>query len=648
MNSVTRYDPEGNPLPEEVYEDGVRVGIRTVDGIRISASPEDVEALREADDELAMKRIESLREVTMRARARDMTVLLEDAEVHPDLHVDSLSQLTFQERKLIQYALQGGDSVNLPYSVQSISKCSEMKGHKKHAIEVAMSRAAARLYNRGLATVGKRDDGLVWVSVSRERLLEAIRSDIRSSGPPGAPDFNLMKVPCEIQTTAEERPKRDPLAMPKRCSSHRLQAIRLLTGVRTLSKADKAEINYRFEVYSDEVNQKIIALLDGNTGEVIGSEYSTRFNDLGKAARNLNKFDYALDSSLKQHYKAVFLTLTTDPNLTDEERARNKEISRGSLLSKLADPMLPKKARASLEKALMKVEGPDYEISELEARVASGTLQGAELQAVKARLSKLIADREEAKALRLQLEDPRVGVRTKERVVQALKRMNRWTYTHDEEGFDNLWEANRSFSPAWNRFMSYLKKKNGDRRPQYLAAFEFTESGLLHIHALIFLEYLLPNNEISLEWRRCGQGEISYVYALRNVLNRQTGKREWRWNSHSRPDDAKGMSGGDYLKKYIKKCALALMDSYTSPADTHSMYWALNKRMHTCSRSLMEGFEGARVDVGEEEPESAYRLFRIMSSEEAEDGGVDRMVYHRVRPKWQNPQESPPDEGVGA
>ena len=385
-------------------------------------------------------------------------------------------------------------------------------------------------------------------------------------------------------------------------------------------------------------------MLDARSGEVIGSEYSTRFNDLAKAARNLNRFDYALAKSLRDHYRAVFLTLTTDPNLTDGEREVVRARSRRSIIAKLSNPALPDHARASLQKALYKVEGPDYEIADLEARVASGTLKAGDMQAMTSRIEKLKRDREEAERLKAQLEDPSVGVRTKERIVQSLKRMGRWEYRHDPDGFQNLWEADRSFSPAWNRFMSYLKKKNNGKRPQYLAAFEFTESGLLHIHVLIFLEYLLPNDQISLEWRRCGQGEITYIYALKNVINPQTKQREWRWNSHSRPTDAKGMSGGDYLKKYIKKCALALMDSYTSPADTHSMYWALNKRMHTCSRSLMEGYEeGVRVKAGEDEKkgETAFSLFRILTPDEAEDV-VDRMVYHRIRPGWQDP-EDPPD-----
>ena len=635
-------------MTSDIYDsEGNRIGVMTVTGPIFSMSPEDLEAVGEVSEATETARVEELRKASREGREQRMARLLDIAEVHPSMMVDRLDQLTFEERKLIQYALQGGDSVNLPYAVSNVLKTREKQGHKRHAVEVALDRASRRLYNRGLATVQKKDDGLVWVTVSRERLLDALRRELTSSRPPGEQDFNLMKVPTK---TLPGKVSRDPLAMPKRCSSQRLQACRLLTGIRTLERADKAEINYLFEVYSDETNQKIIALLDARSGEVIGSEYSTRFNDLAKAARNLNRFDYALAKSLRDHYKAVFLTLTTDPNLTDAERAANRERSRRSIMAKLSNPALPQHVRASLQKALYKVEGPDYEIADLEARVASGTLKAGDMQAMTNRIEKLKRDREEAERLKVQLEDPSVGIRTKERIVQSLKRMGRWEYRYDPDGFQNLWEADRSFSPAWNRFMSYLKKKNNGKRPQYLAAFEFTESGLLHIHVLIFLEYLLPNDQISLEWRRCGQGEITYIYALKNVFNPQTKQREWRWNSHSRPTDAKGMSGGDYLKKYIKKCALALMDSYTSPADTHSMYWALNKRMHTCSRSLMEGYEeGTRVKIGEDEKkdETAFSLFKILTPDEAEDV-VDRMVYHRIRPGWQNPEDPPDPQEVMA
>jgi hypothetical protein len=561
------------------------------------------------------------------------------AEVSPSQQIDRLDQLTFIERKIMQYALQNGDSVNLPYAVSNLMKMKQHKGSTKHAVEVSASRAAQRLYTRGLATVQKCDDGLVWVTVSRPRILAAIRADIQNSEPPAAPDFNLMKVPCEIPTfpfsgdaglpledspeTKPKRTRRDPMAMPRRCSGHRLRSCRLLTGVKTLARPDKVSINYDFELYTEEVNDKILTLLEVKTGEVIGSEYSTRFNDIGKAAASLNKFDYALEQSLQRHYKAVFLTLTTDPNLTDEERAANRARAIADVRGKLASSHLQPAHRASLTRTLYRLEGPDYEIAELEAQTASGTLCKADLKLLELRLSKLRADRDMAVNLRAQLEDPKTGIRTRERIVQSLKRLGRWEYKHDPNGFASLWEANRTFAPSWNKFLSYLTKINHGQRPEYLASFEYTESGLMHVHALLFVDFLLPNDDISREWKRVGQGEISYIYALKNVQvpGKDKSHREWRWNARSRPSDAKTMSGGDYLKKYVRKCMLALLDDFRSPSDIQSLYWAFNKRMYTCSQVLTPSPEDLKA-MGTHEAEApkatSYVFYRMVSESEAE------------------------------
>jgi alpha-acetolactate decarboxylase len=98
------------------------------------------------------------------------------------------------------------------------------------------------------------------------------------------------------------------------------------------------------------------------------------------------------------------------------------------------------------------------------------------------------------------------------------------------------------------------------------------------------------------------------------------------------------MSGGDYLKKYVKKCLLAMMDRYTSPSEIQSLYWVFNKRMYTNSRSLdtKEDSKGENVD----ESESDFIFLKVYTSDEAEEM-VDRMVYHRSRPEWQ--RLDPPD-----
>ena len=112
-----------------------------------------------------------------------------------------------------------------------------------------------------------------------------------------------------------------------------------------LSEEDHGEIDWRFLRYLDGTEQKIIALLDPSTGDTIGAEYSTRFNDLAKAARNLKRFDFALDKSFEENSRAVFLTLTTDPNLTDAERAEIKAAKVRKLEAQLSSPTLSGKRR---------------------------------------------------------------------------------------------------------------------------------------------------------------------------------------------------------------------------------------------------------------------------------------------------------------
>lgn len=628
---------------DDIYDgDGNRIGIMTPGGPIYALDPADAQLLAEANDRAAAAKAARYKEKDKKRRKQQMAELLEEAEVNPALVPRCLNDISIEERWLIALAFtkNKGRSVSLAYAVTILHKRRELCILTPGAVEKRIHSAARRLYNRGLATIEIGEDGLKWLLVSEERVRAVIHREASQKASERPPTFNLIKVPCEIPTIEKKRPKTDHLAMPKRCSAERSRACKLLSGMRMLSRPDKVEINYLFEVYNESVNEKIIALLDIKKDEVIGSEYSTRFNDLAKAARSLNKFDACLETSLREHYKAVFLTLTTDPNLTDEDRAAAKAARIEEALYKLSLPNLSDKSRKYWQKRLYRLRGPDYEIQDLQERLSAGEYSPDQALGVRNRIALLQAQGEEAAKLYAALDDPAVGVRTKERMETALKKMGRWEYKYDPNGFKTIWEANRSFSQAWNKFLSYLTKRDNGVRPRYIASYEYTDSGLMHVHALIFVDTLPSNEEISQEWRRCGQGEISYVYGLRNIKRRDGQGREWRWNSQSRPSDAKTMSGGDYLKKYVKKCLLALMDSYTSPSDIQSLYWAFNKRMYTNSRSLVpEGTpEGEEIAL-EDNPD--FIFLKVCSSDEAEDC-VDRMVYHRIRPGWED--KEPPDE----
>ena len=162
------------------------------------------------------------------------------------------------------------------------------------------------------------------------------------------------------------------------------------------------------------------------------------------------------------------------------------------------------------------------------------------------------------------------------------------TLTTDPSRFSNLYEANRAFSSSFNRFMTRLRNhfKRRGQRLHYLAVYEFTKSGLMHAHIIIFgVDYLLPVRVISEWWREAGQGRVVYVYRLRNDNGR------WVW-ARRRPRDVRaGEGAGDYLKKYLRK-ALRVVDADVDTMGVGellslAMYWVTNKRFFTYSRSLL-------------------------------------------------------------
>lgn len=164
------------------------------------------------------------------------------------------------------------------------------------------------------------------------------------------------------------------------------------------------------------------------------------------------------------------------------------------------------------------------------------------------------------------------------------KRAVHLVLTTDPKRFKNIYEANRHFSKAFNRFMSYLTKLKRERLP-YLAAYEFTKSGLLHCHLIIFgVNYLIHKKQITLEWERCGQGSYNWIYALKNDNGRWVYARQ-------KPEDLKdGETAEDYVKKYLIKA------QYNESAA--ALYWAFNKRFFTYSRKLRTLIDKKRQPTG--------------------------------------------------
>ena len=145
--------------------------------------------------------------------------------------------------------------------------------------------------------------------------------------------------------------------------------------------------------------------------------------------------------------------------------------------------------------------------------------------------------------------------------------------TTDPSRHKSLWHANRHFNIALNRFFSFLKKRLG-YRPDYIAVYEFTKSGLLHAHILIFgISYLISHKQITKEWEKCGQGSYNYIYSLKKTKN------GWQY-ARQRPTDASPkQTADDYLKKYLKKAQYSEHLLF--------LYWVFNKRFYTTSRNLL-------------------------------------------------------------
>lgn len=179
------------------------------------------------------------------------------------------------------------------------------------------------------------------------------------------------------------------------------------------------------------------------------------------------------------------------------------------------------------------------------------------------------------------------------------------TLTTDPKIHKSLWHSTRHIGVALNKFFSYLNSrfyknhpgyknikkamKQGlishqkgkqelarirkETRPVYVACYEFTETGLCHVHILIFgKSFLMPKDDITKEWQRCQQGTVNWIYRIRKT------PKGWQWHRKKPPGCKKTKTADQYLAKYLKK---ALFDT-----SSLFMYFTTNKRFYTYSRVL--------------------------------------------------------------
>jgi hypothetical protein len=307
--------------------------------------------------------------------------------------------------------------------------------HKESSLYMKLYRIAHTYHNFWTLT---KQSGLIWLKP--ERAL-----------------FDLISARVKLKNC-----KTEWNSIPKKLTPYRLQSILFTKNIKMQNEESSSFINERYQEYLGMANDKVLFFekrkFDQFTKSTMWMKYKTRFNDPRIPRILLDRFDSCIQNSIVNYKRAVFLTLTTAPDM-----------------------------------------------------------------------------------------------------------------------FSNLWDANRHFQIAWNKFMSFLAGKYGSR-PKYIAAFEFTKkTGLLHCHAIIFGRgWLLEKDEITKKWMKYGQGMINHIYSLQN------NNGSWHWLK-DKPKDHDNKSADDYLKKYIKKAIYGNTDFQN--------YWIYNKRFYTNSYSLFPSTE---------------------------------------------------------
>ncbi len=146
------------------------------------------------------------------------------------------------------------------------------------------------------------------------------------------------------------------------------------------------------------------------------------------------------------------------------------------------------------------------------------------------------------------------------------------TLTTDPKRFKSLWHGWKHFQIAWNRFMSFIQRRLG-YRPPYIIVNEFTKTGLLHAHVIIFgVSYLIGKYHLSEIWERHGQGSITWIYKIKKT------RKGWVWARRRPPNASRKTTVEAYLMKYLKK---AFYESHQL-----MLYWCSGKRFFSYSRSL--------------------------------------------------------------
>jgi hypothetical protein len=171
------------------------------------------------------------------------------------------------------------------------------------------------------------------------------------------------------------------------------------------------------------------------------------------------------------------------------------------------------------------------------------------------------------------------------------------TLTTDSKRFDGLDAALSNLYESKSRLLSWLATDYQlGSRPSNLSVLEFTESGLPHVHLVLFgLNWAVPQSSLAAKWDDYGQGSVVDIRSAR--------RRGDDWLLHN--DDGGTATLRDYLGKAIsglETVAQADAGDVRDAAESgdvslwrQALYWATERQYYSCSPSLKPDTDDNRL-----------------------------------------------------
>ena len=174
----------------------------------------------------------------------------------------------------------------------------------------------------------------------------------------------------------------------------------------------------------------------------------------------------------------------------------------------------------------------------------------------------------------------------------ATERYNRATVatlTTDPKQHSGLSDALQSLSENKNKLLSWFSTEYQlGYRPEYVCVLEFTQSGLPHLHLVLFgISYAVSQEQLAAKWGDYGQGWVVHIKEVENVHDGDI------WRLH---DDGDIVALRDYIGKSIRglqSVANSSADDLRSRLEQgdlslwrQALYWATERQYFTCSQSL--------------------------------------------------------------